>query len=53
MVFLVGTGGVGIRQLEVKWEDKYLYRFLYAFVYRLYDPSFPLCGSIVHEDRVR
>ena len=39
VVFLVGIGGAGIGQLEVKWEDKNLYRFLYAFVYRLYDPS--------------
>ena len=39
VMFLVGIGGVGIGQLEVKWEDKNLYGVLYAFVYRLYDPS--------------
>jgi len=35
----VGTGGVGIRQLKVNWVDKDLYEFIYAFIYRLYDPS--------------
>jgi len=39
VVFLVGIGGVGIRQLKVKWEGESLYRFLYAFIYRLYNPS--------------
>ncbi len=39
VMFLVGTGGVGIQQLIVTWEDENLYRFLYAFIYRLYDPS--------------
>jgi hypothetical protein len=39
VMFLVGIGGVGIRQFKVKWEDENLYRFLYAFIYRLYDPS--------------
>jgi hypothetical protein len=36
---LVGTGGCGIQNLEVNWDDKCLYKFLYAFIYRLYDPS--------------
>jgi hypothetical protein len=39
VMFLVGIGGVGIRQLEVGWGNKNLYRFIYAFIYRLYDPS--------------
>ena len=39
VIFLVGIGGVGIRQLKVEWRNKNLYKFLYAFIYRLYDPS--------------
>ena len=39
VMFLVGTGGVGIQQFEVDWSDKDLYKLLYAFIYRLYDPS--------------
>jgi hypothetical protein len=39
VVFLVGIGGVGIQQLEVQWSDKNLYKLIYAFIYRLYDPS--------------
>ena len=39
VMFLVGTGGVGIRQLKVNWEDKDLHKFIYAFIYCLYDPS--------------
>ena len=38
-MFLVGIGGVGIRQLKVNWEDKDLHKFIYAFIYHLYDPS--------------
>ena len=37
--FLVGTAGVGIQQLEVKWGDEDLKKVLYAFIYRLYAPS--------------
>jgi hypothetical protein len=37
--FLVGTGGVGIHQLKVLWSNKELSKYLYAFVYRLYDTS--------------
>ena len=39
VIFLVGIGGVGIRQLKVEWHNKNLYKFLYVFIYRLYDPS--------------
>ena len=39
IMFLVGIGGVGIKQLTVKWHDEALPKFLYAFIYRLYDPS--------------
>jgi hypothetical protein len=37
--FFLGIGGVGIRQLEINWDNENLYRFLYVFIYRLYDPS--------------
>ena len=39
LIFLVGTGGVGIQQLVVDWSHKDLYRFIYALIYRLYHPS--------------
>jgi hypothetical protein len=39
ILFLVGIAGVGIRQLQVKWTDKNAYKYIYAFIYRLYDPS--------------
>jgi hypothetical protein len=39
VMFLVGIGGVGIRQFEVEWTNGNLYRFIYAFIYRLYIPS--------------
>jgi hypothetical protein len=39
VMFLVGTGGVGIRQLKVDWGNENLYKFIYAFIYRLHDPS--------------
>ena len=39
ITFLVGIGGVGIKQLTVNWLDKDLSKFLYAFIYRLYNPS--------------
>ena len=39
IMFLVGIGGVGIRQFTVNWHDQRLNKFLYAFIYRLYDPS--------------
>ena len=39
VMFLMGTGGVGVQQLKVNWEDKDLHKFIYAFIYRLYDPS--------------
>ena len=39
VIFLVGTGGLGIEQLVVQWDNKSLHKFIYAFIYRLYDPS--------------
>jgi hypothetical protein len=39
VIFYVGIGGVGIQQLEVDWANKNLYKFIYAFIYRLYKPS--------------
>jgi hypothetical protein len=39
VVFLFGVGGNGIREFDVKWDDKDLYKLLYAFIYRLYDPG--------------
>ena len=39
VMFLVGIGGVGIRQLTVEWSDENLYKFLYVSISRLYHPS--------------
>ncbi|KAN0139749.1 hypothetical protein V8E53_002411 [Lactarius tabidus] len=39
VVFFVGIGGVGIQQLEINWSDENLYKFIYAFIYCLYNPS--------------
>jgi hypothetical protein len=38
VTFLVGTGGDGIQQLDVDWKDKDIYMFIYALIYRLYNP---------------
>ncbi|KIO27847.1 hypothetical protein M407DRAFT_22897 [Tulasnella calospora MUT 4182] len=39
ITFLVGIGGDGIRSLAVDWSSNELYRLMYAFIYRLYDPN--------------
>ncbi len=50
IIFLVGTGGVGIRQLQVKWGNENLYKLIYASIHRLYalshfaDPSYTKTG---------
>lgn len=37
--FLFGIGGVGIRSFTLPWEDEALYKLMYAFVHRLYEPG--------------
>jgi hypothetical protein len=39
IIFLFGVGGVGIQSFPVAWECKSLYKLMYAFVYRLYEPG--------------
>ncbi len=39
VTFLFGIGGEGIREFEVEWAHKDLYKLLYAFIYRLYEPG--------------
>ena len=39
ITFLFGIGGYGIRSFEVPWTQPDLYRLIYAFVYRLYEPG--------------
>ena len=39
VVFLFGIGGKGVRPFFIKWEDPDLHKFLYAFIYRLYEPG--------------
>jgi hypothetical protein len=39
VMFLFGIGGVGIRTFSVPWNSDELYKILYAFIYRLYDPG--------------
>ncbi|KAG8971506.1 hypothetical protein FRB90_010477, partial [Tulasnella sp. 427] len=37
--FQVGIGGHGIQSLMVQWTSKDVFRLMYAFIYRLYDPG--------------
>jgi len=37
--FLLGVGGVGIWELAVGWESTNIYKLMYVFVYRLYEPG--------------
>ena len=39
IMFLLGIGGKGIHRFSVAWTDLGLYKLMYAFVYRLYDPG--------------
>jgi hypothetical protein len=39
VTFLFGIGGEGIMEFEVEWAHKELYKLLYAFIYRLYEPG--------------
>jgi hypothetical protein len=39
VTFLFGIGGAGIREFKAKWAHKDLYKLLYAFIYRLYEPG--------------
>ena len=39
VMFLFGIGGLGVNSFAVSWGNKHLYRLMYAFVYRLYDPG--------------
>lgn len=38
IMFLFGIGGNGIRQFSATWDDN-LYKLMYAFIYRLYEPG--------------
>ena len=39
VIFYFGIGGEGIREFAVEWKDEDLNKLLYAFIYRLYEPS--------------
>ncbi|KAG8946855.1 hypothetical protein FRC04_011402 [Tulasnella sp. 424] len=39
VMFLLGIGGVGIRSFTIDWTSKKLYKLMYAFIYRLYEPG--------------
>lgn len=39
IAFLLGVGGDGVRSLKVPWRSDGLYKLIYAFVYRLYEPG--------------
>ena len=45
--FLLGTAGVGVQKLYLKWDNKCLYRLLFAFIYRLYKPADFLDSSYI------
>jgi hypothetical protein len=51
ILFLLGTGGVGVKKLSVKWDDKTLYRLLYAFIYRLYNPGHFVDETYINTDK--
>ncbi|KAG8926026.1 hypothetical protein FRC00_003364 [Tulasnella sp. 408] len=57
IMFLVGIGGLGIRCLELRWDDEKLSKLLYAFIYRAYDPghfadsSYKLDHIVAGDDR--
>src|SRR5712675_2574078 len=48
ITFLFGIGGSGIHTYAVRWGNKNLYRLMYVFVYRLYDPG-PFADSAYQE----
>lgn len=37
--FLFGIGGKGIRSFDVPWDSKELYKLIYSFVFRVYEPG--------------
>ena len=37
--FLFGVGGRGVWEYDANWNNPDLYKFLYGFIYRLYDPG--------------
>ena len=39
VIFYFGICGEGIRHFDVEWEDQDLNKFLYAFIYHLYEPG--------------
>ncbi|KAG8946856.1 hypothetical protein FRC04_011403 [Tulasnella sp. 424] len=39
VMFLLGIGGFGIRSFTIDWTSKKLYKLMYAFIYRLYEPG--------------
>ncbi|KAG8926025.1 hypothetical protein FRC00_003363 [Tulasnella sp. 408] len=57
IMFLVGIGGLGIRCLELRWDNEKLSKLLYAFIYRTYDPghfadsSYKLDHIVTGDDR--
>ena len=38
-MFLLGIGGKGIRRFSAAWTHPKLYKLMYSFVFRLYDPG--------------
>lgn len=39
ITFLFGIGGSGIHRLSINWTDPKLYKLIFSFFYRLYDPG--------------
>jgi len=46
--FLLGVGGVGVWELAVGWESTNIYKLMYVFVYRLYEPGHFADPSYLH-----
>ena len=39
ITFFLGIGGYGVRSFKIPWTSRKVYRLMYAFVYRLYEPG--------------
>ena len=50
VLFLLGTSGVGIQEFFVPWKNEDLYKFLYAFIFCLYEPAHFADQSYIRTD---
>ena len=50
VTFLLGIGGKGIRRFSAAWTHPRLYKLMYAFIFRLYEPGDFMDQSYVNMD---